>query len=153
MDINIKKTIISAEHMFNSPFIISASFLPGFDSSKIAKMEDMFRGTSLVSLDMKYLNFPSLTNLLFFIKKSSRFERFKNLKEYIIDISSFDTSKITICVGMFQDIDSDVIIKISNKFKKCREEIPFYNKVINIDEIECQKKYDFVKYVMALKKH
>ena len=70
LNLNIKKTMISTEEMFVSPFIISASFLPGFDASKIVKMENMFRGVSLESLDMKYLNLPNLKNLLFFKYKS-----------------------------------------------------------------------------------
>ena len=40
---------------------------------------------------------------------------------------------------MFNDIYEYVTIKISNKFTKCREQISLVNKVINVDEVDCQK--------------
>ena len=38
---------------------------------------------------------------------------------------------------MFHEFPENCTIKISNKFIKCREKIPYRNKIINIDEIAC----------------
>ena len=139
LDVNIKKILTSMEWLFNSNFIFSVSFMPGFDSSQVTSMENMFINSNIESIDMKYLDISNVKNLKYFIHENYLVKRIEKLKEYIIDISSFDTSQVTICAGMFHDISDDVIIKISNKFTKCKEQIPFVNKVINIDEIECQK--------------
>ena len=139
LDINIKKSLTSMEWLFNSDFIFSVSFLPGFDCSKVTSMEYMFVNSNIESIDMKYLDISNVKNLKFFIHENSFVKRYEKLNEYIIDISSFDTSQVTICSGMFHLFSEDVIIKISNKFTKCREQISIANKVINIDEIECQR--------------
>ena len=127
------------EWLFNSNYIFSISFLHGFDCSKVTSMENMFVNSNNESIDMKYLDISNVKNLKFFIHENDYVKRCDKLNEYIIDLSSFDTSQVTICSGMFHDISEDVIIKISNKFTKCREQISIENKVINIDEIECQK--------------
>ena len=139
LDINIKKTLTSMEWMFDTDHTFSVSFLPGFDISKVTSMEYMFINRNIESIDMKYLDISNVKNLKFFIHENDCVKRYDKLKEYIIDLSSFDTSQVTICSGMFNDIYEDVIIKISNKFTKCREQISLANKVINIDDVECQK--------------
>ena len=139
LDINIKKTLTSMEWMFNSDYIFSVTFMPGFDCSKVTSMEYMFVNSNIESIDMKHLDISNVKNFKFFIHENDYVKRYEKLKEYIIDLSSFDTSHITICSGMIHDISEDVIIKISNKFTKCREQISLANKVINVDEIDCQK--------------
>ena len=139
LEINIKKTLTSMSWMFNTHHTFSVSFLPGFDSSKVTSMEYMFINRNIESIDMKYLDISNVRNLKFFIHENDLVKRYDKLREYIIDLSSFDTSQVTICSGMFNDIYEDVIIKISNKFTKCREQISKANKVVNIDEEECQK--------------
>ena len=139
LEINIKKALTSMEWLFNSDHIYSVSFLPGFDCSKVTSMENMFVNSNIESIDMKYLNISNVKNLKNFISENHLVKRYEKLNEYIIDLSSFDTSQVTICSGMFHTLTEDVIIKISNTFTKCREEISIANKVINIDEIECQK--------------
>ena len=66
---------------------------------------------------------------------------FIDLKCYELDLSSFDTSNVNNCLVMFNNIERNCIIKISNKFTKCREQIPYDVKVINVDENNC-KNYD-----------
>ena len=61
-----------------------------------------------------------------------------NIKLKEIDFSSFDTSSVTQCESLFQDYPKDLEIKISNKFTRCKEFIPFDVKVINIDELACK---------------
>ena len=139
LDINIKKTLTTMSRLFNSNYFYSVSFMPGFDCSKVTSMESMFVNSNIESIDMKYFDISNVKNLKYFIHENDVVKRYGKLKEYIIDLSSFDTSQVTICSGMFFDIYEDVIIKISNKFTKCREQISLVNKVINIDEIECQK--------------
>ena len=135
---NIKKTLTSMEWLFsNNHYLVSATFAKGFDSSQVTSMENMFVATNIQTLDMKYLDTRKVTNLREFI-------RFNNYKynywtaektgPSIIDISSFDTSKVTNCVGMLHELHDNVTIKISNKFTKCREQIPYYSKVINVDD-------------------
>ena len=113
LDINIKKSLISMEWMFNTDHTFSVSFLPGFDSTKVTSMERMFINRNIESIDMKYLDISNVKNLKFFIHENDCVKRYGKLKEYIIDLSSFDTSQVTICSGMFNDIYEDVIIKIS----------------------------------------
>ena len=139
LEINIKKQLTTMSWLFDSDFIYSVYFLPGFDSSKVTSLEYMFVNSNIESIDMKYLDLSNVKNLKFFIHENYSVKRYEKLNKYIVDISSFDTSQVTICSGMFHDISEDVIIKISNKFTKCREQIPIVNKVINVDEIECQK--------------
>ena len=139
LDINIKKTLTTMEWMFDTDFTFSVSFLPGFDSSKVTSMENMFINGNIEYIDMKYLDISNVKSLKFFISENDLVKRYDKLQEYIIDLSSFDTSQVTICSGMFNDIYEDVIIKISNKFTKCREQISLANKVINVDEVDCQK--------------
>ena len=128
MDINIKKALTSMEWLFNSDNIYSVSFMPGFDCSKVTSMEYMFVNSNIQSIDMKYLNISNVKNLKFFIHENHIVKRYEKLDEYIIDLSSFDTSQVTICSGMFHILTKDVIVKISNKFTKCREEISIAKK-------------------------
>ena len=154
--INIKKTLYSMSWMFtNLRKIKSIKFLPGFDSSKVTSMNNMFAFTSVETIDVKYLDTSELLDLSDFLEASysitsidlSNFDTTKtkkmrgmfndnrNLKE--IDLSSFYTSNVDDCLIMFHDIPINCTIKISNKFTKCKEQIPYYNKIINIDDIAC----------------
>ena len=100
------------EWLFNSDYIFSISFLTGFDCSKVTSIENMFVNSNIESLDMKYLDISNVKNLKFFIHENDYVKRCDKLNEYIIDLSSFDTSQVTICSGMFHDISEDVIIKM-----------------------------------------
>ena len=143
VEVNIKKTLTAMNRLFDECyFIYSISFLPGFDSSRVTSMSYTFVNMNIESIDMKYLDVSSLNNLEYFIHEMYPIKRSDKLDEFIIDLSSFDTSKVTICSGMFHDIHNDTIIKISNKFTKCKEQISFENKVINVDEIECIKRFE-----------
>ena len=55
-----------------------------------------------------------------------------------LDLSSFDTSNVENCLIMFHNIQRNCVIKISNMFTKCLEQIPYDIKVINVDEIACK---------------
>ena len=57
-----------------------------------------------------------------FINENYWYKRTDKLDKFIIDLSSFDTSKVTRCSGMFQNLHKDTIIIISNKFTKCKEQ-------------------------------
>ena len=69
VDVNIKKTVTTFDSSFEGRyFIISFSFLPGFDSSQVTNMEKMFANSRVSSVDMKYLNLSKLNNIkMFFI--------------------------------------------------------------------------------------
>ena len=59
--INIKKTLTSMAHLFDFCYYIkSVKFLPGFDSSKVTSMREMFYNTYIETIDMKNLEFNSL---------------------------------------------------------------------------------------------
>ena len=154
--LNIKKTLNSMAWMFtNLGYIKSIKFLPGFDSSKVTSMEYMFSCTLIQYIDMKYLDTSNLLTLYSFLysspslisidlsnfntskvyKMTEMFRGKTKIKE--LDLSSFDTSKVNECLIMFHDIDSNCTIKISNRFSNCIEQIPYENKVINIDELAC----------------
>jgi surface protein len=155
---NIKKTLKTMQGMFvNLKNIKSIKFLPGFDSSQVTNMNLMYAVTLFDSIDMKYLNTSNLLSLKDFLEASyslssldiSNFNTSKTynmrgmfygknkLKE--IDLSSFDTSKVSDCLIMFHDLQTNCTIKISNKFTKCREQISFDNKIINVDDLNCNK--------------
>ena len=156
LKINIKKTLTTMSWLFrNLGFLESIKFLPGFDSSKVTIMDTMFSHT-IKNLDLKYLDTsnvqdfdsfilmsPSSLDLSSFNTSKAKIMRnmFINLKCYELDLSSFDTSNVNNCLVMFNNIERNCIIKISNKFTKCREQIPYDVKVINVDEINC-KNYD-----------
>ena len=69
VDANIEKTVTTFDSSFEGRyFIISFSFLPGFDSSQVTNMEKMFANSRVSSVDMKYLNLSKLNNIkMFFI--------------------------------------------------------------------------------------
>ena len=138
---HFKKTLTTMERFFiNNKNVVSVSFLPGFDSSQITSMESMFTSSYIQSIDMKYLNTEKLQNLRTFVNINNYKFNYKTKKivdNPVIDISSFDTSKVTNCAGMLHEIHDDVTIIISNKLTKCREQIPYFNKLINIDEEAC----------------
>ena len=139
--INIKKVLTSMEWLFTNCYgIKSLSFLPGFDSSKVTSMRLMFSCTHIEYLDMKYLDTSSLRDLNEFIRTPQNMLCWRNNVK-IIDLSSFNTSKVTNCIGLIHEICEDTIIKISNKFTKCREFIPLGNPIINIDDIICKQKF------------
>ena len=156
--INIKKTLYSMEWMFtNLVYIKSIKFLPGFDSSKVTSMEMMFSCTQIEHIDMKYLDTSNLISLKEFLYSSisinsivlsnfntskstimtGMFEKTRKLN--FVDLSSFDTSNVQNCLIMFHDIPNNCTIMVSNKFVNCLEQIPFENKIINIDELACNK--------------
>ena len=139
---NIKKELTTMTWLFaNNHDIVSATFLPGFDySSQVTSMENMFVSTNIQYLDMRHLDTSNLRNLQGFININNYNYNFKtkNIMDFpMIDLSSFDTSKVTNCVGMLHELHNEVLIKISNKFTKCREQIPYFNRVINIDNEAC----------------
>ena len=154
---NIKKTLYSMEWMFTNQYgIKSVKFLPGFDSSKVTNMDYIFACTSFESIDMKYLDTRNLYSMRHFLEYSKNiksldlssfntsrvynmeamFNYNDNLEE--LDLSSLDTSKVDNCIKMFHDISPNCVIKISNKFTKCRELIPVDNKMINVDDESCK---------------
>ena len=133
--------------------IKSIKFLPGFESSKVTSMEYIFSCTLIESIDMKYLDTSNVLTLSHFLSRSNSLtsldlsnfitsktykmrEMFKNnnnLNE--LDLSSFDTSRISDCLVMFHDFPTNCTIKISNEFTKCREQIPYENNIINVDDL------------------
>ena len=140
--INIKKQIKSMESLFDFCCIIkSVTFLPGFDASQVTSMRRMFYNTYIETIDMKNLEFYNLINI------NSCFDHIpynfricdKVPNNSVIDFSSIDTSKVTDCLGIFIILYDTYTIKISNKFTKCKEFIPFNNKVINIDDLACNE--------------
>ena len=142
---NIKKTLTTMTWLFtNNHDIVSVNFLPGFDSSQVTSMEHMFGSSNIQSIDMRNLNTDKLQNLKQFITINNykyNYKTKKIIENPIIDLSTMDTSKVTNCIGMFHEIHEEVTIKISNKFTKCREQIPYFNKIINIDDEFCHNIY------------
>jgi surface protein len=138
---NIKKKLTTMKWLFaNNLNLVAVKFLPGFDSSEVTSMEKMFVSTNIQYLDMRYLDTRNVRNFEEFININNYYYNFKTPKIVnfpMIDLSSFDTSKATNCLGMLHELHKDIVIKISNKFTKCREQIPYFNKVINIDEEAC----------------
>ena len=153
---NIKKTLTTMEWLFaNNGNIVSAKFLPGFDSSQVTSMENMFISSNIRALDMSNLNTDKLENLKSFININNYKYYYKTpklLNNPVIDLTSFDTSNVKNCVGMIHEIHEDVIVKISNKFTNCREQIPYFNKIINIDEEVCHMKFKECKKCIGSQK-
>lgn len=156
--INIKKTLYDMSWMFtNLRRIKSIKFLPGFDSSNVKRMESIFACTSIESLDMQYLDTSKVTSFNRFLFSStsiinldisnlntsnakSMSEMFREIKKINeLDLSSFDTSNVENCLIMFHDIPRNITIKISNKFTKCREQIPYENIIVNEDDLACSR--------------
>ena len=144
LKINIKTTLYDMSWMFTNLIRIkSIKFLPGFDSSKVTGMEYIFANTLIESIDMRYLDTSNVLSFNGFLysstslttldisnlntsKAKSMREMFrgkKNLKE--LDLSSLDTSNVENCLLMFHDFHRNCTIKVSNKFTKCREQIPY----------------------------
>ena len=156
--IHIKKTLYSMSYMFmNIDTLKKITFLEGFDASKVRDMSYMFCGCTADTIDMTNLKTDSLTELKKFLWGASHLEIFKisnsfntskvkymqemfyanrGLKE--LDLSNIDTSNIVNCRFMFKEIPIYTVIKISNKFTKCREFIPYENTIINVDDIACK---------------
>ena len=156
--INIKKELYYMDSIFmNIDTLKKITFLESFDASKVRDMSYMFCGCNVEIIDMKHLKTNNLIKLKNFLWGASSlhtlilsnsfdtskvtnmenmFYANRALKE--IDLSYFDTSKVSNCIYMFDEFPIYTIIKISNKFTKCREYIPHINKVINIDEIACK---------------
>ena len=140
--INIKKQLTSFEGLFDwCHTVLSVSFLPGFDATQVTSMRYMFYDTEIEYIDMKHLKFNSLLDM------SQCFDHIpynfriwdKVPNTSLIDFSSINTSQVTDCLGIFHTMYDTYTIKISNKFTKCKEFIPITNKVINIDELNCNK--------------
>ena len=142
--INIKKTLTSMEYLFNSLFAIkSIKFLKGFDSSQVTSMKGMFDNTNIKSIDMQYLDTSKVLDMSGFIRVKGLF--YSNVLDnengiYEMDFTSLDTSKIK-CFAMLNVISKNINIKISNKFTRCKEQIPYENTIINVDEIVCGNKF------------
>ena len=119
-DININKSLTNMEWLFDTHDYYSVSFMPGFDCSQVTSTKYMFVNSNIESIDMKYDDVSHVKDFNYFIKEPGIVRRYEKLKEYIIDLSSFDASQVTICSGMFQNLHEDAIIKISNKFTKCK---------------------------------
>ena len=120
----------------------SVTFLPGFDSTQVTSMRRMFYDAEEIeNIDMKYLEFDNLLDLSeCFSAIPYNFRLMdKPPNTSLIDFSSLDTSKVTNCLGIFHIIYDSYTIKISNKFTKCKEFIPINNRVINIDDLACNK--------------
>ena len=85
LKINIKTTLYDMSWMFTNLIRIkSIKFLPGFDSSKVTGMEDMFACTLIESIDMRYLD---TSNVLSF---NSFLYSYTSLTT--LDISNLNTS-------------------------------------------------------------
>jgi surface protein len=85
----------------------------------------------LTTLDISNLNTSKAKSM------REMFHGKKNLKE--LDLSSLDTSNVENCLSMFHDFQRNCTIKISNKFTKCREQIPYENLIINVDDLACNR--------------
>ena len=158
IQINIKKTLYRMKYMFmNIHTLKSIKFMENFDTSKVTDMSYMFCGCYVEMIDMSNIKTNNLVNLRQFLWGASSLKTFiiskffdtskvqnmhnmfyanRQLKE--IDLSYFDTSNTVNCIYMFEEFPVYTIIKISNKFTKCREFIPLENKIINIDDIACK---------------
>ena len=91
---NIKKNLTSMAWMFtNLGHIISISFLPGFDSSKVTSLSYMFACTLIQSLNLTYLNTNNVRSYRFFLEYSDPITS--------IDLTSFNTTKAYDIRGMF----------------------------------------------------
>ena len=141
--LNIKKKLTSMEGLFDWCHCVkSVTFLPGFDSTQVTSMSHMFDDAEEIeNIDMKYLEFDNLLDLNECFSAIPYNFRIcdKPSNTSLIDFSSIDTSKVTNCLGIFHIIYDSYTIKISNKFTKCKEFIPINNRVINIDDIACNK--------------
>ena len=139
--------MVIRQYKFNK----SIKFLPGFDSSKVTDMSVMCPSSEIY--DFKYLDTSNVIDFDLFMDgwnhiTSLDLSSFNTSKTKImrrmfyelncneLDLSSFDTSNVDDCLVMFQNCEINSI-KISNKFTKCREQIPYDVKIINIDEIAC----------------
>ena len=140
--LNIKKKLTSMEGLFDWCHIVkSVSFLPGFDSTQVTSIRYMFYDTEAEIIDMKNLEFNNLLDMgscFDYIPYNFRIcDKIPNSS--VIDFSSIDTSRVTNCLGIFHILYDTYTIKISNKFTKCKEFLPINNRVINIDDLACNK--------------
>ena len=153
-----KKTLYSMRSMFmNIHTLKTIKFVGLFDALKVEDMSCMFCGCYAESIDISNLYTENLLYLENFLWGADYLKTFKtsdlfNTSKVIrmnnmfyanrqlneIDLSDFDTSNVKNCKYMFDEFPIYTIIIISNKFTKCREFIPFENKVINIDDIACK---------------
>ena len=154
--INFKTKLSDMYYLFSIGSLRKLRFLPGFDSSKVTSMHGIFNGQFIEYLDLNYLNTDNVINMQSFASNSqnlvyldlSKFNtsKLENMRDMFsfnsklkeIDFSSFDTSRVTQCESLFQDYPKNIVIKISNKFIRCKEFIPIDFKVINIDELACK---------------
>lgn len=141
--LNIKKKLTSMEGLFDwCHSVKSVTFLPGFDSTQVTSMRRMFYDAEEIEIiDMKNLEFDNLIDLgECFNAIPYNFRIWDKVpNSSLIDFSSIDTSKVTNCLGIFHIIYDTYTIKISNKFTTCKEFIPINNRVINIDDLACNK--------------
>ena len=140
--LKIKKNLTSMEGLFDWCHIVkSVTFLPGFDSTQVTSMKRMFYDTRAETIDLKNLELPNLLDIgacFDYIPYNFRISD-KVPNSSIIDFSTIDTSKVTNCLGIFHIIFDTYTIKISNKFSKCKKFLPINNRVINIDDLACNK--------------
>ena len=157
LKINFNTILYDMSSLFEVFPLVGIKFLPGFDSSKVTDMRDLFFGSYLEYLDLKYLQTNKVEYIDHFIYDCSKLisldmSKFNtsnlqsmrgmffnnwNIKE--IDFSSFDTSNVNRCENLFDNYPRNITIKISNNFKNCKEFIPLELKVINVDDLLCKQ--------------
>ena len=157
LKINFNTNLYDMSWLFGVSSLTNIKFLHGFDSSKVTNMRDLFSGSNIEYLDLKYLKTNKVEYMDSFIYDCSKlisldmstfntsnlqsmrgiFFNNWNIKE--IDFSSFDTSNINRCEYLFDNYPRNITIKISNNFKNCKEFIPLELKVINVDELLCKQ--------------
>ena len=157
INIIIKKKLTSLYFVFSNGggYFKGLRILPNFDSSQVTTMEMFLAINSYEYCDLKYLNTSNVRSFKSFFyhtteltsldlsnfdtsKATNMANMFEEVyKMQMLDLSSFETSKIQNCKNMFSYFSKNCTIKISNKFTKCKEQIRYDSKVINIDELAC----------------
>ena len=130
--------------------------MPGFDSSKVKRMDSNFSGQFIEDIDFTYLKtdnvismngiFSSSSKLTFLDLSKFNTSKLQNMRNMFynnmelkeIDLSSFDTSNVNKCEYLINYYQKTLVFKISNKFTNCKEFIPIELKIINVDELSCK---------------
>ena len=85
--------VTAMENMFYGCDDLTSLNLSNFDTRNVTTMKSMFEGcTSLTSLNVSGFNTKNVTDMSYM---------FKNIKVSVLDLSSFDTSKVTTTTHMF----------------------------------------------------
>ena len=93
LKINFNTILYDMSSLFEVNSLIGIKFLPGFDSSKVTDMRDLFFGSNLEYLDLKYLQTNKVKYMDYFICDCS--------KLISLDMSKFNTSNLLSMRGMF----------------------------------------------------